>query len=90
LAAERDVRAAALELTNAYQSLQLAEQRVGLAREREQLALEQYRLGAIDFTSLQNILDRTAQAERAVLDARFGFITARVNLEERLGGRLEG
>jgi outer membrane protein len=90
LTAERDVRSAALELTNAYQSLQLAEERVGLARERETLALEQYRLGAIDFTSLQNILDRTAQAERSVLDARFGFITARVNLEERLGGRLEG
>jgi outer membrane protein len=90
LAAERDVRSAAIELSNAYQSLQLAEQRAGLARERQELALEQYRLGAIDFTSLQNIIDRTAGAERAALDARFGFITARVNLEERLGSRLEG
>jgi outer membrane protein len=89
LALERDVRAALIDLVNAHRSLQLAEQNAELSRERQELTQEQYRLGGINFTELQNVIDRTAAAERQALDARFQFIVARINLEERLGARLE-
>lgn len=87
---ERDVRSAVIDLENAYRSLQLAEQNAELSRERQELTQEQYRLGGINFTELQNVIDRTAQAERQALDARFQFITAVLGLEERLGSRLGG
>jgi outer membrane protein len=90
LVAERDVRAAVIDLVNAYRSLRLAEQNAELSRERQDLTQEQYRLGGITFSELQNVIDRTAQAERQALDARFAFITARLNLEARLGSSLDG
>jgi outer membrane protein len=89
LAAERDVRAAAIDLANAHRSLRLAEQNAELSRERQELTQEQYRLGGVTFTELQNVIDRTAQAARQALDARFAFIDARLNLEARLGAQLE-
>jgi outer membrane protein len=89
LAVERDVRAAIIDLDNAYRSLQLAEEQVALNRERQELTQERYRLGGSDFTALQNVIDRTAQAERQALEALFGFINARISLEEKLGHRLE-
>jgi outer membrane protein len=89
LAVERDVRAALIDLVNAYHSLKLADDNAELSRERQELAQEQYRFGGTSFTELQNVIDRTAQAERQALDARFLFVTARLNLEEKLGTRLE-
>jgi outer membrane protein len=89
LTVERDVRAALIDLENAYRSLQLAEQRASLSRERQELTQEQYRLGGVTFSDLQNVIDRTADVERQALDARFTFINARLTLEERLGARLE-
>jgi outer membrane protein len=90
LTLERDVRSALIDLRNAYRSLQLAEENADLSRERQDLTQEQYRLGGVNFTELQNVIDRMAQAERQLLDARFQFITARLSLEERLGVKLEG
>jgi outer membrane protein len=89
LSLQRDVRSALIDLANAYRSLQLAGQDAELSRERQELAQEQYRLGGANFTELQNVIDRTAQAERQLLDARFQFISARLVLEERIGTRLE-
>lgn len=82
------VRAAHIDLANAHRSLELADQSAALSRERLELAQEKFRLGAISFTELQNVIDRTAQAERGALDARFAFVAARITLEERLGTRL--
>lgn len=84
-----DVRAAHIDLANAHRALELAELSAWLSRERLELAQEKYRLGAIGFTELQNVIDRTAQAQRDAIDARFGFVSARVALEERLGLPLE-
>lgn len=90
LTLEKDIRSAVIDLSQAYRSLQLADERVALSRERQQLAQEQYRMGGtIDFTVLQNLFEQTAQAERQALDARFTFINARLGLEEKLGARLE-
>lgn len=82
---EREVRSAYIDLENAYQSLELAERSVALSRERLELAQEQYRLGAISFTDLQNVTEQAARTERDVVGARFGFVDALVNLEERIG-----
>ena len=86
LAAE--VRSAHIDLANAFRSLELAELSAELSRERLELAQEKYRLGALGFTELQNVIDRTAQAQRDAIDARFGFLAARVALEEKLGTSL--
>jgi outer membrane protein len=83
-----DVRNAHTDLGNAHRSLELAEQSAALSRERLELAQEQFRLGALSFTDLQNVIDRTAQAERSELDARFAFVAARIALEEQLGAPL--
>lgn len=85
LATERNVRSALIDLRNAYHSLQLAERSAALSRERVELAREQYRLGAIPFTTLQTVIDRDVTAQRAELDARFAFAIARVTLEEQVG-----
>jgi outer membrane protein len=89
LTVEADIRNGVVDLANAHYSLQLATERVELSRERLELALDRYRLGGYSFTELQQVIDRTAQAERQALDARFQFFLAVVNLEEKLGARLE-
>jgi outer membrane protein TolC len=87
---ERQVRASIIDLTNAHRSLILADERADLSRQRQELAQEQYRMGgSISFTELQQMFDRTAEAERQALEARFTFINARIALEALLGAPLE-
>lgn len=88
LRVERQVRAAFLDVENAHKLLELAERKAALSRERLELAQEQYRNGAMTFTELQNVIDRTAEAERQVVDARFAYANALVNLEEYAGQRV--
>lgn len=88
LQTEREVRAAVIDLENAHRQLALAEQKAALSAQRLELATEQYRLGALDFLSLQRVIDDTSNAERQALDARYGFVRARVALEEKLGAPL--
>ena len=82
------MRAAVIDLENAYRQLALAEQKAALSAQRLELATEQYRLGALDFLRLQRVIDETSNAERQALDARYGFVRARVALEEKLGAPL--
>ncbi|HEX6134558.1 MAG TPA: TolC family protein [Longimicrobiales bacterium] len=89
LAVERDVRAAVIDLENAHRTLLLAQEQVEYNRERQQLAQDRYSLGGSDFITLQNVIDRTAESERQAVEALFGFINARIVLEEKLGHRLE-
>ena len=88
LQTERDVRSAVIDLENAFGQLRLAEQKAELSAQRLELATEQYRLGALTFLNLQRVIDETANAERQALEARYGFMMARVTLEERLGAPL--
>lgn len=89
LRVERLVRSALIDLENSHKLLQLAELKADLSRERLELAQEQYRNGAMTFTELQNVIDRMADAERQVVDARFGYATARAYLEEYAGTTIE-
>lgn len=85
LRVERQVRSAYGDLANSYKLLQLAETKASLSRERLDLAQEQYRNGAMTFTELQNVIDRTADAERQVVDARYNYANARAYLDEFAG-----
>jgi outer membrane protein, protease secretion system len=85
VAVEREVRAAVVDLESAHRSVLLAERSAQLSRERVELARDRYRIGTLGFIELQGVLDRAAQAERALLDARHAFAAALASLEERVG-----
>ena len=88
LRAERQVRSAHIDVTNAYKLLELAERKAAISRERLELAQEQYRNGAMSFTDLQVVIDRTASAEREVVDARAQYASSLSFLEQYAGGPL--
>ena len=88
LRVERDVRAALVDLRNAYRAVDLAERSAELARQRVELAQEKYRLGAISFADLQRFIDDAAREERAAVDARFAWINAVIALEQQVGGQV--
>jgi outer membrane protein len=84
----RQVRTAYVDVTNAHQLLGLAERKAALSRERLSLAQEQYRNGAMSFAELQIVIDRTASAEREVVDARAQYASNVSVLVQYTGGRL--
>jgi outer membrane protein TolC len=84
----REVSAGLIDLNNAWRGLEAARRRAELSTERARLAGEQHRHGTLTFVELQQINDRDAQAQRALLDARLGFTNALLALEELLGGPL--
>jgi outer membrane protein len=83
---EREVRAALIDLENAYTGVQLAERSAAIAREQLRQGQEQYRLNTLDYTALQRMVDQVVAAERDVLQARYGFALALLTLEEKVGG----
>jgi outer membrane protein TolC len=85
---ERQVRAALIDLDNAWRSLQSAVRRAELSAERARLAGEQHRHGTITFIEFQQINDAEAQSQRGLVNSRVGFTNARIALEELLGGPL--
>jgi outer membrane protein TolC len=88
LAVESEVRAAHLDVGNAHRGSALAARTAQLARERLALAQEQYQIGAVTFTDLQDAVDRAAKAERDALAARYDLAVARATLEEKAGAPL--
>lgn len=89
---EKEVREAVIDLEQAYEALQLAEEQADLSAQRLELAQEQYRAGVqtMNFTNLQQIVQSNQNAQRQALEARFAYQNARILLEERLGTPLEG
>jgi outer membrane protein len=85
LARDREVRAALIDLENAYQGVAIAERAADLSNERLRLSRERYAIGGISFSNLQIVIDRAAQAERQVINARFSFAASAVALNERVG-----
>lgn len=82
---DREVRAALIDVQNAYQGVALAERATELSNERLRLSRERYAIGAIDFATLQILIDRAAQEERQLINARYAFVASAVTLSERLG-----
>lgn len=85
LAREREVRSALIDLQNAYRGVALAERAAELSNERLRLSRERYAIGAISFANLQILIDRAAQEERQVINARYAFAASAVTLNERVG-----
>lgn len=85
LAVEREVRSALIDLESAHRAIQLADRAAKLSQDRLEMAREQYRMGGIPFIDLQAVADRSAQAEREALRARFSFANAVATLEEKAG-----
>jgi len=85
---ERQVRSSLIDLANAWLALESALRRATLSTERARLAAAQHQHGTITFIELQQINDADAQSQRSLLDARVGFMNARLTLEELLGGPL--
>lgn len=85
LAVERDVRAAVVDLENAYRADLGAQRTLGLNRQRLELAQQQYRVGALTLNDLTDAVERAARAERDALRARYDYAVALAALEERAG-----
>ncbi len=87
LTLEQEVRAALIDLENAYAGVRLAERSAEIARERLRQGQQQYRLGRLqDYTALQQMIDAVAQQERTVSGAYYNFSVALLTLEEKVGG----
>lgn len=82
---EREVRTALIDLERAYRTVELNNASTELARRRLELANERFRLGAIPFTEMQQIIADAATAEREALNARYEFARALATLEESAG-----
>jgi outer membrane protein TolC len=85
LAGEEETRRLLIELESQYRTLLLQERRASLAAERLQLQEEYYRLGQADFLELQASAETSANAQRQVLQARYAFERALIQLERALG-----
>jgi outer membrane protein TolC len=85
LDAETGVRSRLLGLRSAWRSLQIESETAAMARERASLARESYEAGGIDFMRLQQVLDGATEAERALVQRRFDYYRALVELEAAVG-----
>ncbi len=84
----QQTRGAVIDLQIAYAGLQIELRALELSRQQLALAQEQYRLGAINFTNLQTVRDRAAQAERTAVNAEYDFAASLATLEEVVGGSI--
>lgn len=74
-----------LDVVAAHRQLVIEEAAVEMARERVGLARAKYRVGAIDFTRLQQVVDQAAAAERTLVVRRFDYHRALIELERAVG-----
>lgn len=86
IALQNDVRAALIDLRDAYENVRLAEREAEVRREQVAIVEERFRSGgSVDYLRLEQVWDQAAQAERAVLDARVAFHNVLLNLEQLVG-----
>jgi len=82
---EETVRGALLELSNQWESLQLAQRSAEIAGEALRLAREEYRIGTRTFEDLRQAIDQEADTRRQVIEARYSFVDALLDLEAAVG-----
>jgi outer membrane protein TolC len=86
LTAEQTARTALVTLRDRYGTLQIAQRSVSIAGEAVELAREEYRLGGLSFEQLQLSVRSEADARRQLIEARYGFVQALLDLESAVGG----
>lgn len=82
---ERDVRERFIDLQTAFVDWQIAQQEVELADDRIRLGREEYRLAGRTFTELQTDVTAAAEARRSLLNFRYDFMAALIDLEATAG-----
>jgi outer membrane protein len=85
LEVEETVRGALLGLQSQYESLQLAERSAEIAAEALRLAREEYRIGTRTFEDMGQAIDKEAETRRQVIEARYAFVDALLDLESVVG-----
>jgi outer membrane protein TolC len=85
---EKEVRDLVKELKRRSQRLTILDRNVQLASERLSLAREQYRLGSIPYFNLQQAIDRLTLTEQALFQERYDYLIGWASLEEKVGGDL--
>ncbi len=88
LEVEERVRSAHLLLESEWTALRLAERSGEIAQEALRLAREEYRLGARSFEELRASFDREAETRRQVIQARYAFVDALLDLEAAVGSEI--
>ncbi|MCG8470076.1 MAG: TolC family protein [Gemmatimonadetes bacterium] len=79
---ERDVRGFAAEIGQLSETLAIAERSFEIAQERLDMSRQMYRNGTIDFTALQQAISGVTSAEQQLINIRYDYLTAWVNLRE--------
>jgi len=82
---EEEIRSLLIELESQYRTLRLQERRTELAAERLDLQQEHYRLGQVDYDQVQGSAEASDNAQRQLLQARYAFERALIQLERALG-----
>jgi outer membrane protein TolC len=82
---QETVRGSLLELSNQWESLQLAQRSADIAGEALRLAREEYRIGTRTFEDLRQAIDQEADTRRQVIEARYSFVDALLDLEAAVG-----
>ena len=82
---QETVRGALLELSSQWQSLQLTQRSADIAGEALRLAREEYRIGTRTFEDLRQAIDQEAETRRQVIEARYRFVDALLDLDEAVG-----
>ena len=86
LEVQRAALAGLMTLRDRWESVQIAERSVAIAAEALALAREEYRLGGRTFDQLQPSIRRQAESRRRLIQERYGFVAALVDLEWAVGG----
>lgn len=86
LGAEQAVRSALVTLQGRWETLTIAERSLAIAQEALELAREEYRLSGRTFEQLQQSVRSEADGRRLLIQARYGFVDALVELEGAVGG----
>ena len=79
------MRGLLIELQNQFDALELAERSVGIAEQTLRIAREEYRLGTRSFEELRPVIQQETDSQRQLIQSRYLFLDALVNLEEAVG-----
>jgi outer membrane protein TolC len=82
------VRGSLLELQSQWETLRVSERAGQIAEQALELAREEYRLGTRTFEALRQSIDEEAATRRQVIQARYAFADALLDLEEAVGARV--
>jgi outer membrane protein len=86
LGAEQSARLALVTLQNKWATLTIAQRSLAIAQEALELAREEYRLGGRTFEQVQLSVRSEADGRRQLIQARYGFVDALLDLEAAVGG----